>query len=905
MRSVLLLPEEVNYEEADKMFHQLSITPLKDSHQVFCTLALESGAMSFFGCQSEHQMDGTWEGNEGACASGSSSPSREEETPALGSVSLGLTFERERIQFASTVEEWADVQLRSCFICSARINTDTATPIDRGSGRATVSDDSQPSVITKILCSPTEVCVTDRDHEAVWSVPNDDHIVQAFAVHRCREPDWQAHVLRIHCAEDGENMKLASLYSATQQLHQSRDVLMCPGASLTSTAATVLFECLRCRRDMQLSSHQSFASMYGAQSVSMGERVSELRQSFSGPRWSTGSRNPQALSRAVSDATVLKHLGPPTAPSFFEANFEPLRILGRGGCGVVILVRHRMSQKLFAIKLMLVSDYDTERDVLQEVQVHAGLESKYLIQYHFSWSEIVSPERAEQLTSIGFGDSDVEESDRFANQHPLGGGKDQNRTPISSSRGWEKEPAKRTAPPSPSSWAFLMKPPSGSERPSKLLLQEPASQSLDSPMSSFVDLQNTDSDDDSTTISSSSTESTSSSSMGHSQRDLMNSRIVFVQMQLSPITLGDRLASRQSIDRLENLVVLIQLCSGLHYLHSQGILHRDVKPTNTFLDYTCRCGHNDSSEDDDENDTDAYGSTQMMGSDRSSSPESPTIVYGGETGMSRSRHPLEDGALCSSLTCLPPFAAFSTPTAMMESRGLPSATFSMPPSPVTSHWGFGATFPFSAAHSPLPTEEMLNSIQRIPEGDSLTYIEGRRDELIRRGRNRLRGVERTPGALLAGWLLRNLVRVRVGDFGLAKLHAQQLYSELHSGGSSELPQRANSFSMTNANTQGVGSPLYASPEQLRGSLCTASADLFSVGIMMAEMYLLPTTMSERLSVLDRTRSGRYPTPDVLEKYPELHVISILTDPNPMKRGTARQLKRYLFLMLVRHINEHQ
>ena len=34
---------------------------------------------------------------------------------------------------------------------------------------------------------------------------------------------------------------------------------------------------------------------------------------------------------------------------------------------------------------------------------------------------------------------------------------------------------------------------------------------------------------------------------------------------------------------IQKLDILVQLCTGLHYAHEQGIVHRDVKPGNIWL----------------------------------------------------------------------------------------------------------------------------------------------------------------------------------------------------------------------------------------------------------------------------------------------------------------------------------
>lgn len=155
---------------------------------------------------------------------------------------------------------------------------------------------------------------------------------------------------------------------------------------------------------------------------------------------------------------------------------------------------------------------------------------------------------------------------------------------------------------------------------------------------------------------------------------------------------------------------------------------------------------------------------------------------------------------------------------------------------------------------------------------------------VRKMSSRMRKLYRKALRLLHRSLLKHFILVRLGDFGLAKLECQQ---------QPQYFQGSSLLSIKNANTLGVGSPLYASPEQLRGDVCTCASDVFSLGIVMVEMYVLPTTMAERLDVLQKAREGKYPTQDVLKQYPELSVIPSLTQEHTYSRKALPQLKRFL------------
>ncbi len=48
-------------------------------------------------------------------------------------------------------------------------------------------------------------------------------------------------------------------------------------------------------------------------------------------------------------------------------------------------------------------------------------------------------------------------------------------------------------------------------------------------------------------------------------------------------SLSSRMAQEPPLTLIQKLDILVQLCTGLHYAHEQGIVHRDVKPANIWL----------------------------------------------------------------------------------------------------------------------------------------------------------------------------------------------------------------------------------------------------------------------------------------------------------------------------------
>ncbi|XP_064179005.1 eukaryotic translation initiation factor 2-alpha kinase 1 isoform X1 [Anguilla rostrata] len=122
--------------------------------------------------------------------------------------------------------------------------------------------------------------------------------------------------------------------------------------------------------------------------------------------------------------------------------------------------------------------------------------------------------------------------------------------------------------------------------------------------------------------------------------------------------------------------------------------------------------------------------------------------------------------------------------------------------------------------------------------------------------------------------------VKIGDFGLACRDIivddpMQLPTSSHTSGSSH--------------TTGVGTFVYASPEQLEGSHYDSKSDMYSVGMVALELFQPFGTEMERVQRLGELRQGKVPEA-LSERWPELaKYICLLTSPDPSLRPSAAQL----------------
>nr|XP_009859602.1 eukaryotic translation initiation factor 2-alpha kinase 1-like [Ciona intestinalis] len=100
-----------------------------------------------------------------------------------------------------------------------------------------------------------------------------------------------------------------------------------------------------------------------------------------------------------------------------------------------------------------------------------------------------------------------------------------------------------------------------------------------------------------------------------------------------------------------------------------------------------------------------------------------------------------------------------------------------------------------------------------------------------------------------------LPQIKLGDFGLAR-------SSLPRNNSDPLTPLVDSDSpldfSINEHTSGVGTSLYASPEQLNGESYNEKADIYSVGIIFYELICPVTTAHERMLAIQKLRKQEIP-----------------------------------------------
>ncbi|NWT04984.1 E2AK1 kinase, partial [Mionectes macconnelli] len=124
-------------------------------------------------------------------------------------------------------------------------------------------------------------------------------------------------------------------------------------------------------------------------------------------------------------------------------------------------------------------------------------------------------------------------------------------------------------------------------------------------------------------------------------------------------------------------------------------------------------------------------------------------------------------------------------------------------------------------------------------------------------------------------------QVKIGDFGLAS--KDLLWDDADQWFQTE---RVNGLT----HTSGVGTCLYASPEQLQGSHYDFKSDMYSMGVILLELFQPFGTEMERTEVLTHVRTGQIPQTFSKQWPTQAKYVKLLTSQSSTDRPTAAQLR---------------
>ncbi|XP_055562873.1 eukaryotic translation initiation factor 2-alpha kinase 1 isoform X1 [Falco cherrug] len=134
--------------------------------------------------------------------------------------------------------------------------------------------------------------------------------------------------------------------------------------------------------------------------------------------------------------------------------------------------------------------------------------------------------------------------------------------------------------------------------------------------------------------------------------------------------------------------------------------------------------------------------------------------------------------------------------------------------------------------------------------------------------------------------------VKIGDFGLAC--KDLLWDDADQWFKTE---RIKGLT----HTSGVGTCLYASPEQLQGSHYDVKSDMYSMGVILLELFQPFGTEMERTEVLTQLRNGQIPHA-FYKKWPiQAKYVKLLTSQRSTERPTAAQLRESELFHTTEHV----
>lgn len=268
--------------------------------------------------------------------------------------------------------------------------------------------------------------------------------------------------------------------------------------------------------------------------------------------------------------------------SRYLADFEPIQCLGKGGFGVVFEAKNKLDDNKYAVKRIRLPKSDhAKKKVMREVKFLAKLEHRNIVRYYNTWLESPPPgwqenqDKRWRLEDVG---ASINED--FSSMSRTGFDE--------SGTGWASDDTHSQFSRDFRSDSLFAPPSKGGDRNSfSIVFEEEATsdrtnKSQPNPSESHL---SSDSSTEGTCEDALEWDKANWKENGQSEDHKSQQVYLYIVMQLcQKQSLRDWL--RECIlnrSRQKSLQMFHEICLGVKYVHSQQLIHRDLKPGNIFF----------------------------------------------------------------------------------------------------------------------------------------------------------------------------------------------------------------------------------------------------------------------------------------------------------------------------------